>query len=644
MSEHNGLLRYRDAENTDNILYPITRLACVDGAREALDGIHDNFQAVSDALTASDFTDIPYARIDGYFVNAKTGLLTSRSMYFATDFVDISLYRQITFRRIGITWEATTIGIAFYTDRDESTYVEGVLSIPNLSDYGYSDAILYNVPFGVRYARFTGFLDSALYGEFMLRGVSKLAGDGLIGQLNSGNIHIVEPTRSAECRYGYTTGFFSRKGKSKTTSGYYRNALPIRIPEGVGKLVFSVPESLASDYNTIVCFSDVPSMENNAENADIFIEGYATAISNEIVINAPSAGLYYISFHCSKALSEMEEFPLVCTSDAERHYSNVSYTRNYTDVTWSLTFERKQIAESGIADSTSHVLVRLPNIGNVEVRSNRAAAKFAVFRVATDGSITRIQDYTPYQYRFFADYESAYYADIQTPAEDALTVSAAMQYISVYTFTDAAARYTVETKLAKDSIAVIGDSIVQGRYHNALALTSGTNSCMQKAYPYLLAEIVGMKNPINFGLGGAMVARTDGSWNSLYDNCANVAGYDVVFVHAGTNDYGGNISEADFTEAYAYVLDTLIANNTRVVVCTPTYRADKDAANGAGLALSDYAELEKTIAKSKGCTVIDLYAMTAGNDNFIRNLSDGLHPNEVGQGILANLILQNYKA
>jgi len=161
---------------------------------------------------------------------------------------------------------------------------------------------------------------------------------------------------------------------------------------------------------------------------------------------------------------------------------------------------------------------------------------------------------------------------------------------------------------------------------------------MAKPWSHHIAEACNVE-PANFGIGGARVQDND--WRSLYRTCEKVSGYDVVFVCAGTNDYGSNVAEDDFRTAFAHVVEVLAANNTQVVVCTPVTRTNKTAANSAGLTLSGYAAIEQEIAEANGCRVIDLLTLTS-NSTFTATLTDGLHPDEVGQKMIADLILEQY--
>ena len=312
------------------------------------------------------------------------------------------------------------------------------------------------------------------------------------------------------------------------------------------------------------------------------------------------------------------------------------YVRDYDDITHLLTFERKSITSQGISDSTIDIIAKLPNNGNVEVKMNAPMGKFAVYKVASGGTISPMTDgWSHYQFRYTGDYTSSYYARVRYEADGAILPEVGAQILRVYMYSDFGHKNDLCTALFGKNIAFFGDSIVQGRF----AKNNGSvNLCMAKPYSVLISEIIGDLTPINYGIGGATVYDSD--WKSLYRNVGNVKEYDVVFVCAGTNDYANNVSSENFTSAFDYVITQLLANNASVIVCTPTARRTMTA-NTAGLTLQDYANIEKTIAANNNLKVIDLLSIT-NNAVFLNTLPDGLHPNEIGHGMLANAIIDNY--
>lgn len=312
------------------------------------------------------------------------------------------------------------------------------------------------------------------------------------------------------------------------------------------------------------------------------------------------------------------------------------YERVYTDLTSLLTFERKEITTSGISDSTTRLLVELPNSYNVEVRFSASSGQFAVFRKNSSGRITMLRDYDWWTFTYSGDSSYTYYACVKFITNGTIQPKDGLAIIRVLQYRDIGVKYAAEipATLKGKKIAALGDSIVQGRFCKN---GNTVNESMLKPWSLLISELIDCENA-NFGVGGGLVYNSD--IKSLYANCGDVTGFDVVIVCGGTNDYGNNTSAANFQTAFAYVLDTLMAHNTKVIVATPTIRTNRTAANTQGLTLADYVGFEKSIASSKNLQVIDLFTLT-NTAEFKAHLSDGLHPDEIGHRMIADLILAN---
>lgn len=319
--------------------------------------------------------------------------------------------------------------------------------------------------------------------------------------------------------------------------------------------------------------------------------------------------------------------------------SNLCFKRQYSYL--DAECEQGNLNSSGeIEQDTTRCVIHLPNVGCVEVRQFAAIAKFKVIKV-TNGSSTTLtgSDWSYYHCRYIGDATSTYYAVVASATNDssALTPATAKLGIAVYSFTDVGAKTDFPTSLNGKHVAFFGDSITQGRF---IKMSSPIDWEAPIGFAGLIGEQAGDMNYGNFGIGGALVSGND--WKSLLVNCSKVTGYDVVFVCGGTNDYGGNVSSTTFTNAYSSVVDTLKSNNTEVVCCSPVYRTSKTGKNSAGLDLKDYCNLIKNVAQTKGCKYIDMYTPT-NDGKFITYCPDGLHPNEMGHKIMADIILEEYE-
>jgi len=314
----------------------------------------------------------------------------------------------------------------------------------------------------------------------------------------------------------------------------------------------------------------------------------------------------------------------------ERSYG---YHRNYHNITPLLSFENKAISTTGITENVTSLLARIPGIGCVEVKMNKPAGGFSVWKKAGN-TITCLQEYTHYQYRYTGDYSSEYYVMLQ--AETGETLESALALVYTYSDEGRTSDYMPPAWAAGKKVAFIGDSIVQGRYPKNGA--DHVNLCMDKPWPNLVAEALGSEDFMNFAIGGATVYGSD--WRSLSRNASLITGYDVVFVCGGTNDYGNKTSQTDFEAAYGSMLDTLIGNNTKVIVVTPVYRTK--SVSSPAMSMSGYVASITALAASRDIPVIPLFSLTNTSD-FTAHLIDQLHPDETGHRMIADHVLKAIK-
>lgn len=311
----------------------------------------------------------------------------------------------------------------------------------------------------------------------------------------------------------------------------------------------------------------------------------------------------------------------------------IGYERNYTDVTYSLTSSNNTIENNAVVQSNNCLMIELPNSGNVEIKENNPMVEFCVY--SYDGTnYTLVCDWTYYTYRYFADANLTYYALVRYYPNHTV-ITKFKKFIKVSVYYDSTDYKAINSKLYNKTIAVMGDSIVQGRFRN---MGDSVNDVLVKPWSELIGETT-QKASDNYGLGGACVYETD--WKSLYSNKSKITGYDVVFVCAGTNDCSSSVSEANFKSAYQSVIDTLSANNAKIVLITPTSRTTENA-NSLSLKLSDYAGFVKDLAETNSLDLIDLYDYTKYHAQFKASLIDGLHPDALGHRIIADFVVNEY--
>lgn len=212
---------------------------------------------------------------------------------------------------------------------------------------------------------------------------------------------------------------------------------------------------------------------------------------------------------------------------------------------------------------------------------------------------------------------------------------------------------------AGNTISVFGDSITWqdnylGNIRTALAGGDGTQG-------------LGV-NVINRGInGGGVLQVRDGSADSAFPGSSAQAGFadviaadgsDIAVVFIGVNDvWWRGTSEEDFREALEDIADQAAAAEVKLVFATPTVRFEKpDGSNANDDALDTFSQIMIDVADDKGAVLVNLreaYIAYEMNHNAELQLDgslifkdqgvltyDGVHPNALGNELLADLIAQ----
>lgn len=217
--------------------------------------------------------------------------------------------------------------------------------------------------------------------------------------------------------------------------------------------------------------------------------------------------------------------------------------------------------------------------------------------------------------------------------------------------------------LKNKSINFLGDSITFG------VGTSDEAHC----FASLLQQQYHLKAARNFGVSGTRYAKQRRASNDPEcdrDFCSRVcemdADADVVIVFGGTNDFGhgdaplGSCSDRtpDTFHGACHTLYTALLERypkSTIVVLTPLHRIEENSPFGdgqklqPGSPLSTYVDIIRSTAAYYDLSVLDLFENHDLDPNVPliqeRCLPDGLHPNDAGHRILANIIgefLENY--
>ncbi len=196
----------------------------------------------------------------------------------------------------------------------------------------------------------------------------------------------------------------------------------------------------------------------------------------------------------------------------------------------------------------------------------------------------------------------------------------------------------------------LGDSITEG--HGV--------STSDKVFHQLIKRQYGMRHCYNYGIGGTRIARqiTPTPESTRHDLTFELRAEimdrraDAVVVFGGTNDYGHGdapfgTSDSEDIRTFCGAVNSLINKLQRdfpaaaIVFMTPLHRLDEaQPSPHSGKTLADYAAAIREICGARGIPVIDLFNINPLDPADASLLPDGLHPNDSGHIIMAQVIAE----
>lgn len=153
------------------------KLVTLDGLKVVYDkvdgdvgGLKSTVSETNDVLSLDGSVSLSFTTTDsGYGIRFSTGELTSNSSLEHTDYIDVSKYSKLTYKRVASTQSSPIYGMAFYDTN--KVYISGQRSVANVSAFGYEISDI-DVPENAAYARFSTIKDTETHGNFALSGKS----------------------------------------------------------------------------------------------------------------------------------------------------------------------------------------------------------------------------------------------------------------------------------------------------------------------------------------------------------------------------------------------------------------------------------------------------------------------------------------
>lgn len=170
---------------------------------------------------------------------------------------------------------------------------------------------------------------------------------------------------------------------------------------------------------------------------------------------------------------------------------------------------------------------------------------------------------------------------------------------------------------------------------------------LEKTYWMLLIEKLGLSLCVNNSWSGGNLSGKDNSSSGL--NRANFLSHndktvpDIIIIFMGTNDLGRKVAPQIFEEDYKSTLKTVKNKYPNAKVCCVNI-PDRD------IVMKPQAEIFNKIISDavdeagENFFLADLFRSKLNNDFYYMNTVDGLHPDEDGMKIIAEILEEAIKS
>ena len=212
-------------------------------------------------------------------------------------------------------------------------------------------------------------------------------------------------------------------------------------------------------------------------------------------------------------------------------------------------------------------------------------------------------------------------------------------------------------ELKGKKIVFLGDSITEG---------AGASS-KEKCFVSLVGERGEFRECKNYGIGGTRFAKQKTPSQKArhdLDFCGRIDDMDedadIIVMFGGTNDYGhgdapiGTFEDRDLYTFYGACHHLMTRLHERYpgkpkLILTPLHRAvEERQKDGETICLRTYVNIIREMAEYYSLPILDLYAESGFQPKLSimreKFFPDGLHPNDAGYDILADLVLAKLRS
>lgn len=160
------------------------KLVTLDGLKAVYDKVDGDVGGLKSAVKYDEYASLSFSVAGTGFIHVSDGMVRSSSTSSYTNYIDVSSFYSIKYKRQGYTASTVTPGIAFYDSSKNYIANSSIAGANSQTADGYC-SVLYEtkVPATAYYVRFTIYTDTTTYGQFELYGISNVP--RIVGEMDS---------------------------------------------------------------------------------------------------------------------------------------------------------------------------------------------------------------------------------------------------------------------------------------------------------------------------------------------------------------------------------------------------------------------------------------------------------------------------